>query len=370
MTYCCENIKEAYELIGRAQDKLNWRPEGFSFGDYVAGVLTLNTSSGVKVSNYLKRAIDEMIDAFRLLNQARTAINLCSCGIERDFYKNRESELVNKYNNLSSNSTDKYNGLVDEWNELKEKYNDLVKNSVSKESAERLESEYKKNVKDYNELVAEHRELAEKCRNLIERLEEYGEYKDMYENIRSERESERVNNTREITTLRRDNMALQGRLTDTQQRLTASENKLARIEDRFEAKGREVLELKSKLERLSINVDNLEKSREELLNEKVNLKNEKLEVFANNLGINLDEVDNLLRYYERLIHARKNYNQTNIATHEGNINRVKGMLRQNGVSVENTNKCCRKCEKVAKLRIELNEIRQQQYEARQEVPPR
>ena len=81
----------------------------------------------------------------------------------------------------------------------------------------------------------------------------------------------------------------------------------------------------------------------------------------------MDEVNNLLRYYERLLHARKNYNQTNIETHEGNINRIKGIFRQNGVSVGDTQKCCRKCEKVAKLRMELNEIRQQQFEARQEV---
>ena len=121
---------------------------------------------------------------------------------------------------------------------------------------------------------------------------------------------------------------------------------------------------------MNINVNNLEKSREELLNEKVNLKNDKLETFANNSGIGLNEVNNLLRYYERLIHARKNYNPTNIETHEGNINRVKEGLRQNGVNAGDTQKCCRKCEKVAKLRIELSEIRQQQFEARQEVPPR
>ncbi|CAG8449868.1 9085_t:CDS:2 [Ambispora gerdemannii] len=245
------------------------------------------------------------------------------------------------YNDLNRNSIDKYNKLIKE-------FNDLAKNSVT----------------------GDHRELAEKCRNLIGRLEEYEEYKDKFEEVRDERERERIDNTREISTLQRDKTHLQRNLTDTQQRLTASENKVSRIEERLEARGREVLELKSKLERLSINVDNLEKSREELLNEKVNLKNEKLEIFANNSGINANEVDNLLRYYERLINARKNYNQVNIGTHEGNINRVRGIIRQSGVSVENTQKCCRKCEKVAKLRTELNEIRQQQYEARQEVPPR
>jgi hypothetical protein len=47
-----------------------------------------------------------MIDAFNILNQVRNKINACSCGIERDLYKNRESELVNDYNNLSGKSTD------------------------------------------------------------------------------------------------------------------------------------------------------------------------------------------------------------------------------------------------------------------------
>ncbi|CAG8581275.1 41289_t:CDS:10 [Gigaspora margarita] len=249
-------------------------------------------------------------------------------------------------------------------------YNEAVRKTTDKATSI-YQKEYDKlsrnsDVDDYNELLRKHRVLEEKCKNLADKLEEYEEYKDKFEDVRDGRERERIDNTREITALQRDKTNLQGQLTRTQQRLTASENKLARIEDRFETKNREVLELRGKLERLSINVNNLEKSREELLNEKVNLKKEKLEVFANNLGINPDEIDNLLRYYERLIQARKNYNQVNIETHEGNINRVKGIIRQGGVSVENTNKCCRKCEKVAKLRIELNEIRQQQYEARQE----
>jgi len=84
------------------------------------------------------------------------------------------------------------------------------------------------------------------------------------------------------------------------------------------------------------------------------------------LGINLQQIDNLRRYYERLVDARKNYNQVNITTHESNITRIKQELINGGVSVANTQKIGRKCEKLAELRIELEEVRQEQYQARQE----
>jgi len=97
----------------------------------------------------------------------------------------------------------------------------------------------------------------------------------------------------------------------------------------------------------------------------------KLEIFANQIGINLQQVDSLCRYFERLVHAQKNYNQSNVETHESNIARVREGLRQIGLQIENIQKFCNKCEKVAKMRFELNEIRRQQnqYEAQQEHPP-
>jgi len=93
-----------------------------------------------------------------------------------------------------------------------------------------------------------------------------------------------------------------------------------------------------------------------------------LEELAIQLGINLQQIDSLRRYYERLVNARKNYNQANIATHESNVTRIKQELINEGVSVANTQKICRKCEKLAELRLELEEVRQQQFEARQEQP--
>ncbi len=121
MTFCCENIREAYELIGKAQNTLNWRPEGLGFSDGVAGFFTLNTSTSLKLDKYLSRAQDEMINAFKILNQARNAIDACSCGSERDFYKDRQTELVNEYNNLSSNSANKFSNLKGKFEELMKK---------------------------------------------------------------------------------------------------------------------------------------------------------------------------------------------------------------------------------------------------------
>lgn len=222
---------------------------------------------------------------------------------------------------------------------------------------------------DYNGLLGDYNNLQDRYNNLSNRFNDtntkYEEYKEKYEDTRNERENERVNNTRTITALQRDNSSLRNELNNTQQLLTASENKVARIENELRTKDNEIIELKHKM-------DNLSLSEEELLNEKVRLKKEKLEVFANSSGINWNEVNNLLRYYKDLISARKNYDQTNIETQEGNINRVKGVLRQNEINLEDIQKCCRKCEKIAKLSLKLSEAQRQQFEARQQEvnPPR
>jgi len=148
---------------------------------------------------------------------------------------------------------------------------------------------------------------------------------------------------------------------------------VVRLEDKLETRNREIRELTRQLAELRTNNENLREragqSREELLTEKIRLKYSKLEIFANQIGINLQQVSDLCRYCERLVHARKNCNQANIETHEDNITRVREELRQRGFQIEDIQKFCDKCEKIAKMRVELNEIRQQQYEARQELPP-
>jgi len=104
------------------------------------------------------------------------------------------------------------------------------------------------------------------------------------------------------------------------------------------------------------------------LREKIHLKEGKIGNVANQLGINLNQVGNLCRYYERLTDARKNYNQANIETHEDNITQIKETFRQGGVSIDDIQRLGRKCEKLAELRFELNQIQQEQYQAQQEAP--
>jgi hypothetical protein len=128
-------------------------------------------------------------------------------------------------------------------------------------------------------------------------------------------------------------------------------------------------ELRRKEEEIKKTQRKAGQSREELLSERSSSKEAKLKAFATPLGVSLTQINNLRRYYERLTDARKNYNQANIETHEDNIARMEEELSQNNVSVENIQKIGRKCEKLAKIRVELNEIRQQQYQAQQEVPP-
>jgi len=126
--------------------------------------------------------------------------------------------------------------------------------------------------------------------------------------------------------------------------------------------------LKRKEEEVKKTQRKMGQTREELLSERSRLKEEKLKAFATPLGVSLSQINNLRRYYERLTEARKNYNQANIETHEDNIARIEEELSQNKVNIDNIQKVCRQCEKLAKMRVELNEIRQQQFQAQQEVP--
>ena len=166
---------------------------------------------------------------------------------------------------------------------------------------------------------------------------------------------------------------LKTKLRNEEDKVKSEKRRAVKLEDKLEERNREIRELNRQLGELRTNNENLREragqSREELLTGKIRLKRNKLEIFAIQIGINLQQVDILCRYCERLVHAQKNCNQANIETHESNIAGIKEELRQRGLQVENIQKFCDKCEKIAKMRVELNEIRQQQYEARQELPP-
>ena len=119
----------------------------------------------------------------------------------------------------------------------------------------------------------------------------------------------------------------------------------------------------------------LGQSQEDFLKQRISSKEEKLETFIQQLGVDRGKVMNLINAYKQLLRARNDFNQNNIDGAENSINDIKQQHLANGIiyrgiSVNDTQKMCSKCEKVAKLKLELNQVYQQQYEARQEVPPR
>jgi len=89
------------------------------------------------------------------------------------------------------------------------------------------------------------------------------------------------------------------------------------------------------------------------LEERLELKEEKMEEFADELGIGLEQVNNLRGYYEYLMDARKNLNQNDISANERNITKIKQEILNKGISIKRVQKFCKKCEKAAEIRLEL-----------------
>lgn len=168
--------------------------------------------------------------------------------------------------------------------------------------------------------------------------------------------------------------AAQNQLTTTRNDLVAKQNQYDELMRQFTALqitiNNKDNEIKEKVDKIKELKGELNLSQEEFLNQKIGLKDEKLETFIQTLGINRGEITSLRSAYEQLIIARRDYVQANIVEARNNINAIRGRILNGGVSVANTQKVCRKCEKLVKLELDLNEIYQQQYEARQEAPPR
>jgi hypothetical protein len=150
--------------------------------------------------------------------------------------------------------------------------------------------------------------------------------------------------------LQRTNSASQNLIRDLQQQ--ASNLQLS-----FNQRTNEIQELK----------EELAKSQAKILNFKV----EKLEVFTEQLGINWEQIRNLRNAYEQLIHFRRQeYNQANIDEVRNNIDTIEQTFLDAGISLANAQKVGRKCEKIAVLKLKLNQVHQEQFEARQGFPPR
>jgi chromosome segregation ATPase len=203
--------------------------------------------------------------------------------------------------------------------------------------------------------------------------EGYEEYKRKYETEKQERLSEQLNNVQIKERLGQQLLNANSNNSDLKRSLTASENEVKNLQTlRLEDAGK-VGELKVKDEEINILKKNLVSAKNDTLDERLSFKEYKLEIFVNRLEVGLRKVQNLRRNYKELITIREN-NNISIVT-ENNILESITLIQENLqeeeiVSISNVQKLCRKCEKLAKLELEIEKLRQQQqqYQSHQEVP--
>lgn len=253
-------------------------------------------------------------------------------------------------------------------------------------------------------------ELENKCEELEDRLndlrddfrrkeEELGRERNERDNERTRHNNEKLQWTRTEGEIKASKARVEERLESSssqvielRKRLANSENQIARIEDKLDEKNRMIQELNNQLadlrvessekgskireqdselrrreEEIKNSQDQAGQTREELLNEKLRSEKVNLELFATQLEVNLEQIHSLNKYQDRLFKARKSRNQANIATHEDNIEKIKQELLEKKINIVNIQEICRKCERMAELRWNLEQV-QQQFEAHQEVP--
>src|SRR5688572_32123366 len=128
------------------------------------------------------------------------------------------------------------------------------------------------------------------------------------------------------------------------------------------------IELKQKDNDIKALKKELGNSGEEILSEKLKFREKKLDALVQQLGVSRGQVRNLMRNYRQLFRAREDYNRDNIDEADDKIEQITSELLEKGVSMENVQKLCQKCEKFAKLKEEQNKIYKWKFEAKQEVP--
>ncbi|CAG8798675.1 18149_t:CDS:2, partial [Gigaspora margarita] len=125
----------------------------------------------------------------------------------------------------------------------------------------------------------------------------------------------------------------------------------------LEKRGRKIKELK----------ELLGKTREEVVDYKLEAKESRLEILIEKLGVDRKQIRDLLNTYQQLIRVRMSDNQNDIDTIEDKIEAIKDNFIEGGNDIVDTQKICRKCESIAKLKVEQDRLFRERFEARQEI---
>ena len=163
-------------------------------------------------------------------------------------------------------------------------------------------------------------------------------------------------------------------LTETKGELVVARGQVKELSDMFnnlkiESNNKDKdLEIKSKdIKGLKLE---LSETQEKIFDYELREQEKELDELIQHLGVGRQKPRELRRAYQQLFKARENYNRDNIEQAENKIEDIKDDLIEGGIEIDDFQKLCRKCEKFVKLKIERSKVQEQQYEARQEVPPR
>jgi chromosome segregation ATPase len=148
-------------------------------------------------------------------------------------------------------------------------------------------------------------------------------------------------------------------------------NNLEQIKQAFNNKIQEGEQLNQELSALKLENKETKKSlgnsREEVINYTLDAKKIKLETFIQNLRIDRTQVRDLRRAYQQLIQVREENKQDDVNIAKQNIEKAEDQLLDKGISMQNFQSLCRKCEKIVKLEIEQENLYKERFEARQEI---
>src|SRR6185312_855417 len=111
----------------------------------------------------------------------------------------------------------------------------------------------------------------------------------------------------------------------------------------------------------------LGKSQEEIIDYKLKTKEGKMETLIQKLEIDRTQIRDLRKTYQKFIIVRGENNQDEIDEYGDKIEEIKDKLIDGGIDIVNAEKLCQKCEKLAKLKVEQDQLFKERFEARQEV---
>ena len=217
------------------------------------------------------------------------------------------------------------------------------------------------------------------CRNDV--VNDYNQLVSKHNNI----SSQHAQNQMEVARLRTQSENYFSQLVEVRKILENKEKEVVRIESKLDEKQQKVDNLINRLSELKLESSekaselkrkddeikalkrNLGESQKDFLGEKLKSKQEKLETFAAEIGVELQKTQNLRKRYRELISAQEENRGNDISIAKENIEATREGLLERGISNSKVRKLGKKCKKVAQLEVWIEKI-QEQYEAKQEVP--